>query len=136
MLCGLVGGVDGLCGVLKHAVCRVRRAGWLVDVGTVILSIQVDVAEFGRKSRAIQRARVRARNLRARRWLAYHGTVAEWVHLILEAQAEGAMGIAMAAAAGVVWLKLDVSWMVQPDMLDAQSVAGTRRTRDKVRASF
>ena len=39
--------------------------------------------------------------MRARRWLAYHGTVAEWVRLILEAQAEGAMGIAMAAMAGV-----------------------------------
>lgn len=28
---------------------------------------------------------MRARNLRARGWLAYHGTVAEWVHLMLEA---------------------------------------------------
>jgi hypothetical protein len=102
VLCGLVGGVDGLGGVLEHAVCRVRRAVCLVDVGNVILSTEVDVAEFGRKSRAVQRARVRARNLRARRWLAYHGTVAEWMHLILEAQAEGAMGIAMAAMAEVV----------------------------------
>lgn len=102
MLCGLVGGVDGLTGVLEHAVCRVRRAVCLVDVDNVILSTQVDVAQFRRKGRAIQWARVRARNLRARRWLAYHGTVAERVHLILEAQAEGAMGLAMAARAGVV----------------------------------
>jgi hypothetical protein len=103
VLGGLVGGVDGLGGVLKHAVCRVRRAICLVDVGKVILSTQVDSAEFGRKNRAIQRARVMwARNLRARRWLAYHGTVAEWVHLILEAQAEGAMAMVMAATAGVV----------------------------------
>lgn len=85
MLSGLVGSVDGLCGVLEHAVCRVCRVIRVVDVGNVMLAIQIDVAEFGRKSRAVQRARVRARNLRARGWLAYHGTVAEWVHLILEA---------------------------------------------------
>jgi hypothetical protein len=102
VLCGLVGGVDGLGGVLEHAVCRVRRAGRLVDVGNVILSTQVDGAEFGRKGRAVQRARVGARNLRACRWLAYHGrAVAECVHLILEAQAEGAMGEAVVATAGV-----------------------------------
>lgn len=85
MLCGFVGSVDGLCGVLEHAVSRVCRVIRVVDFGSVMLAIQVDVAEFGRKSRAVQRARVRARNLRARGWLAYHGTVAEWLHLILEA---------------------------------------------------
>jgi hypothetical protein len=53
VLCGLVGGVDGLGGVLKHAVCRVRRAICLVDVGKLILSTEVDGAEFGGKSRAI-----------------------------------------------------------------------------------
>ena len=84
-MCGLVGSVDGLSGVLEHAVRRVCRVIRVIDVDDVMLAIQVDVAELGRKSRAVQRARVRARNLRARGWLAYHGTVAEWVHLILEA---------------------------------------------------
>ena len=80
-MCGLVGSVDGLSGVLEHAVRRVCRVIRVIDVDDVMLAIQVDVAELGRKSRAVQRARVRARNLRARGWLAYHGTVAEWVHL-------------------------------------------------------
>lgn len=43
------------------------------------------------------------------------------------------MCIAIAVAAGVVWIKQELARMVQPDMPGAQSVTGTRRTREKVR---
>lgn len=41
------------------------------------------------------------------------------------------MGIAMAMAAGVEWVKQELARMVQPDMLGGRSVTGTRRTRDR-----
>lgn len=53
MLGVVLGGADGLCGVLEHGVCRVCRAVCVVDVGSIILSTQVDDAEFRRKSRVV-----------------------------------------------------------------------------------
>ena len=105
MLLGFVGSVGRVAAVLKHAVCRVGRVVCLVDVEDVMLGVQVDVAELGRESRAVQRAR--ARNLRARCWLTYHGTGASWLHisrgLITTPQRDEAMVIAMAAAWLLLW---------------------------------